>query len=261
MNTSNKIGVSYNCFSATELLPYSIAQIRKHVNHIVCIIQKESYQNIPFYEDNKQVINDLFTNGLIDDIIYYDNTNQTPKQNECNKRNLGKNALKKAGCTHFLTMDEDELYKSEQFERATKQIIKSGFDSSACQMQTYYKSPRFRVVPPESYFVPFLYKLDDRVFKLGQNYPVLADPSRKLQTTKHYSFNRLELEMFHYSYIRKDIRRKLFNSASAQNYGKRLTEIANYFDLWTYPNKAYLGGSKKRLMNVEEVPNHFEINI
>jgi hypothetical protein len=158
-------------------------------------------------------------------------------------------------------MDEDELYKADEFREATRLIIDKGFDSSACQMQTYYKEPIYKVDPPETYYAPFLYRLDSRVFKLGQNYPVLADPSRKLITKNHYNFDRKQIEMHHFSYVRKDIRRKLFNSASARNYGTRLNDIAIHFENWKYPQKAYLGGSKKRLLDVAECPNHFEISL
>ena len=146
--------------------------------------------------------------------------------------------LKENGCTHFLTMDEDELYHGNEFKAAVDYVINNGFDSSACQMQTYYKLSNCRVTPPETYYVPFLYRLDNRHFNIGQKYPVLADPSRKLATSNHHNFTRDKLEMHHYSYVRKDIRRKLFNSASAGNYGKRLEDIAVHWEQWEYPPRS-----------------------
>ena len=257
-----KIGVAFNCFSATELLPYAIEQIKDFVDVIVCITQERSYQNNNLSGINKNILWGLKNKGVIDHLeFFYPNPHNTAKQNEVSKRNLGKNFLKSYGCTHFLTMDEDEFYQPLAFKEAIDFVITHNFDSSACQMQTYYKSPEYKVTPPETYWVPFLYKLDKRRFTLNStNYPVLADPSRRLvPVSKHFNFSRGDLQMHHMSYVRKDIRTKLFNSASAKNYGSRLEEIAKHWEQWKPGNKAYLGGSQKRLLEVEKCENIFGI--
>lgn len=248
-----KIGVSYNIFSGLELLEGSIERIKDHVDHINVV-----YQVVSNTGTIKTEIHDfvryLYHKGLIDSAnLFHAYDGATPKQNETRKRNIGLEVCRDKGCTHFLSMDTDEYYDPDQFKQAIDLVIQGGYSSSACKMQTYYKSIEYRLSPPEEYYVPFLYKIDDRSFINGQQWPVKADPSRKMRPDKMKIFSRNELEMHHLSYVRTDIREKLYNASSSVNFKDRLEEIADYYDNWTYPMPAYLGGSKKRMMSVEKI--------
>lgn len=253
-----KLLASYNVFSGLELLEPSILSIRDCVDHVNLVIQNTSNlgnkSDEPFKEAQR-----LRLKGLVNSIIIYvPDTSAAPKANETRKRNLGLDYARKQGYDYFITLDTDELYESDQFNESFEKIIKGNYDSSACKMQTYYKTPEYRLKPPEEYYVPFISKVDERSFINGIIWPIHADPSRKMKTKKLKVFQRDELEMHHYSYVRKDIRNKLYNASSSVNFKFRLEEIAIHHDNWEYPQKAYLGGSKKRLMTVEKVEDKFK---
>jgi hypothetical protein len=240
-----KLGVSYNIFSGLELLEGSIKCIRPYAKHInVC------YQVISNTGIRKPEIHDfvlwLHKKGLIDSNSFFFPMLTSPKQNETFKRNMGLQVCRMSGCTHFMSMDSDEYYKGDQLEYVIKDIEKHGYRSTACQMQTYYKSTKYKLDPPESYYVPLIYKIDGRKFDQGAYTGVKVDPSRKMKG-KMKKYSRKEIEMHHLSYVRDDIRDKLRSASASVNFRDRIEEIADYYDNWEWPMPAYLGGSKKRL--------------
>ena len=253
-----KLGVSYNAFSGLELLEASIRSIRDVVDHVNVCYQIVSNTGIA----NNDILDYLLSlpDGLINSLTQaYPKKGLTPKQNETDKRNLGLMVCKSAGCTHFMSMDVDEFYKADQLKLAKKIIERHDFDTTVCKMQTYYKSASYKLDPPEEYFVPLIYKIDNRKFVNGMSWPVHADPSRKMQSNKFFIFKRDQIEMHHMSYVRNNIREKLYNASSSVNYKDRIEEIAEYYDNWKYPQMAYLGGSKKRLVNVVKCDTVFGV--
>lgn len=258
----NKLGIAFNCFSATELLPYAVKQLREVADHITCIYQEKSYQGKSIPMVNKSIMFSLYLDGLVDSIHEVDvGFIHKPKNAEAFKRNQGKNYLLKEGCTHFCTMDEDELYHTDQFAGAYKDFILSGADASACQMQTYYKHPTLALKEPEEYYVPLFYKMDDRQFKVPTRFPVVADPSRKLETKNFLQFEREQIEMHHYSFVRKDITTKFDHSPSVKNYSTRLPEIIERWENYKEGDLALWAGSERKEHELKTVPNHFNIQL
>lgn len=257
-----KLGVAYNLFDGYELLPYSVNSIRAHTDYICVVYQTLSNYGNSIDDGLVGTLLELKLQGLIDEFVPYNpNVSKKASVNEVAKRNIGKAMCKKVGCTHFMTMDTDELYISWQFKKAKDLIFWEDCNASACQMITYYKSGNYVLDPPESYFVPFIYRLDNREFAEYTSWPVLADPTRKLKSDKVYIFKREQIQMHHFSYVRKNIRTKLYNSSAYVNYEQRAENIAKYFDRWEYPEKALLGGSKEKFFDVKEVPNIFNLSI
>jgi hypothetical protein len=173
------------------------------------------------------------------------------------KRNLGLAKCKAAGCTHHMSMDCDEMYKTEQLALAKYEI--DLYDSSACQMQTYYKLPTMSVNPPESYYVPLIYKIDDRIHALSNRWPITVDPTRRLDPRKLRIFKREEIEMHHYSYVRHDLMSKLVNSSASVNFQNRIGEIYTHWKNWQLGQQALFAGREKRLYDLKEVPDLFNI--
>ena len=115
------LGVSYNVFDGEEHLENSILCIRENVDFI-CVV----YQTISNYgqhrEDLEPFLVDLKQRGLIDYLYHY-----TPKKiegkakgeiNEIIKRNIGRDICVKVGnCSHHITMDCDEMFIPEEFEK------------------------------------------------------------------------------------------------------------------------------------------------
>jgi len=240
-----KLGVSYNIFSGLELLEGSIKCIRPYAKHINVCYQAISNTGISKPEIHEFVMW-LHKKNLIDSNAFFTPIFNHPKDNETYKRNIGLNVCRLSGCTHFMSMDSDEYYKGDQLEYVINDIEKNGHISSACQMQTYYKSTKYALDPPEDYYVPLIYKIDGRSFDQAAQTDVKVDPSRKMKG-KMKKYNRSEIEMHHLSYVRDDIRDKLRNASASVNFMDRVEYISKYYDEWKWPMPAYLGGKQKRI--------------
>ncbi len=100
-------------------------------------------------------------------------------------------------------------------------------------MKTYFKKPTFEVIPPNNYYVSLIFKIKtDSNYILGYPSPVLVDPTRRMNCDdKPLILYRSEIEMFHMSYVRKDIKSKLINSSSKdafQNVNEFIKMFENY---------------------------------
>lgn len=254
-----RLGVAYNAFDSLELLGPSIDHIRQLASYI-CVV----YQTKSNFGEQAPIENVEYLEGIkdkVDHIEYYNPSGLGGHANEVAKRNIGLDYCRRAECTHFMSMDCDEFYKTEELERAMSVIESGHFESSGCQMQTYYKTGEYALDPPESYYVPLIYKVDQRLFSLSNKWPVVVDPTRRLNAGSIRIFRREEIEMHHLSYVRKDMRLKLRNSSAGVNFKSRVEEISSYYDSWQPGMKALLAGREERWYDVRTVDDVFKINL
>jgi hypothetical protein len=254
-----KLGVSYNVFDGEELLENSIKSIRDNVDYVSVVYQTESNFGNPCDGGLVLLLEKLESEGLIDELFMYKPTiNRGGHYNELRKRNLGLYISEGAGCTHHMAMDSDEFYTDEQFKFMKDTIDEGKYDSSACQMITYYKDSKYRLEPKEEYYVSLLFKIRPGVeFVMGCSFPVLVDPTRRMDGgTSCKIFSREEMEMHHMSYVRKDIRKKLQNSSASPNF-KNIDKIVGYFKEWVYPAKGLMGGAPDKLYDIVETEKLF----
>ena len=255
-----KLGVSYNLFDGFELLEGSIKQIRQHVDYVSVVYQTISNFGNPCDPELIPLLERLKSEGLIDELFEYSpKINKGGHFNEIQKRNIGLALSQGAGCTHHMSMDSDEYYLPSEFESLKKTIIDGDYDSSYCQMQTYYKSWEYALDPPETYYVSLIFKIkSDSNFVLMAPSPVLVDPTRRMSPTeKHIVFERKDIQMHHGSYIRDNIRVKLTNSSASVNFTKDIDKIVNHYNDWVYPNQVLWGGLPSTLHNVKKINNLF----
>jgi len=255
-----KLGVSYNVFDGEELLEGSIKQIREHTDYISIVYQEVSNFGNQCNPRLLDILNDLVLNNLVDELVKYEpEVNRGGHFNEITKRNIGLELSRKNGCTHHMSMDSDEYYISDEFERVKNVIELNNYDSSYCQMRTYYKSWEYALDPPEDYYVPLIYKIKDvSKFVMMAPSPVLVDPTRRIS---HISvpvvFRRDEIEMHHGSYIRDDLRTKLVNSSASVNFRGNIDNLVNHYNNWEYPNDVLWGGLPSKYLKVKKVDNLF----
>jgi len=266
-----KLGVSYNVFDGEELLEGSIKQIRGQVDYVSVVYQTVSNFGNPCSENLVPLLNRLKSEGLINELFEY-----KPKLsetfntlglkviegkghfNEITKRNIGLSLSVGAKCTHHMSMDTDEYYLPEQFDFIKRKMIEGNYDSSYCQMRTYYKSWEYQLDPPEEYYVSLIYKLTNHsLFEMGKYSPVLVDPTRRMESGNSLILKREEIEMHHGSYIRDNIRTKLENSSASTNFKNDIEKITNHYNNWVYPDKVLWGGLPSTLHNVKKVKNLF----
>lgn len=272
-----KLGVSYNLFDGEELLESSVKSIRQQVDYINVVYQKVSNFGEPATPNIELLLQTLKDKGLIDEIYLYTPKFSDAHKNEKTKRDIGLKLARKAGCTHFMSMDVDEYYKANELAEAKKFILKNKIKASACCIIEYLKSPTYQMVNGYTFcmnkdfytfYVPFIMKIRGM---FGQkhgdgDFPCLVDPTRKLNgNKKFYLFPAHDIAMHHMSSIRRDLARKynssnLMNSNSdVQKYVRSVQQQILDFDF--EKNKKYL--SDYSIFNqslVREVDNVFDIH-
>ena len=218
-----KLIAIWSIWDSDELLPYSVNQIKSEVDIRIAVIQTTSNRG--------EVYEPKFEHSLFDYILTFEpNKRRTPMQNETDKRNMGIEFAKSLGGTHYILLDCDELYHTKEFARL-KALIYGGARYSACRMYTYYGSPTQRIDPIERYYVPFINELTQHTHVgNNRNYPITCDPTRKdmrLRNAKDILLFNNPI-MHHFSWVRKDIKRKLRNSSS-EKYSKNYAHYAKEF--------------------------------
>lgn len=255
-----KLGCSWNLFDGEELLEGSIKQIRNQVDYISVVYQKISNFGNPCNSELVPLLEKLKSDGLIDELFEYSpKVNKGGHFNEMQKRNIGLALSQGANCTHHMSMDSDEYYLSSEFESLKKIIIEGDYDSSYCQMQSYYKSFDYVLDPPETYYVSLIFKIkNDSNFILMAPSPVLVDPTRRMApNNKPIVLDREKIQMHHMSFVRNDISVKLKNSSANVSFMDKISTITNYYNNWTYPNKVMWASGE--LLNVKKVENLFNV--
>lgn len=251
-----KLGVSYNAFDdSIELLEDSIKYIRDTVDFVSVVYQKISNYGAKGSEDTIHLLKDLQERKLIDQCYLFEPDLNLGKINEVNKRNYGLHVCKEEKCTHFMTMDCDEYYIPEQFKRAFELFIEGDYDSSACQMQTYWKEKwRYKFAKPESYYVSLFFKVSDHLrFIYGlSGFGPLVDPSRRSKPGRLKKYTRDEIEMHHMSYVRDDIRSKFMNSSAQGNWKTQIDRLVDHYDNWKFPEDILTAGNPLGVHKVVE---------
>jgi len=256
-----KLGACYNLFDAEELLEGSILSIKKQVDYVCVVYQKVSNWGNRCSPRLESFLQDLVERKLVDEIIFYEPqvypiekkteylSKKVSKQelgggpesvsdvfyNELAKREIGRLKCKEAGCTHFMSMDTDEFYIDEELKYAKEQILLHDYDATACKMRIYFKEPIYEFFPyDEMNSVPLIYKIKENgSFRLASPYPILLDPTRRVEDPqKFHLFKRNEIEMHHYSFVRKSMRRKLDNVSNKFNY-QDIEKFLTQFESWT----------------------------
>lgn len=253
-----KLGVSYNVFDGEELLESSIKSIRDNVDYISVVYQTISNFGNECDDGLINLLEDLKSRGLVDELFKYKPlVSKGGHFNEMTKRNLGLSLSEGQKCTHHMAMDTDEFYTDEQFKYLKKVMIEDGYDSGACQMVTYYKEPIYRLEPHEDYYVSLIFKIQrGKSFIMGTPFPVLVDPTRRMNPGKCKIFTREEIEMHHMSYVRKNIKTKLTNSSASPNF-KNINKIADYFNNWEYPQQGLMYKPNEEYVNLKKIDNLF----
>lgn len=248
-----KLVAIYNVWDGVELLRGSIDCIKNHVDVIIIVWQKKSNvgeEYNPFDEIDISGLNCAFTVEFIPDL------SKRASENERDKRNLGLEFAKGIGCTHFLCIDCDEYY--ENFGWMKQQFIQSGASGSVCPIFTYFKRPEWRCDELDGYHVPFIHKLTPQT-RMGENpsYPFYVDPTRNVNCNGLVI--KMDYPMHHFSWVRKDINRKIRNSSASRNI-MRGTLIEDWDNpmLNLHPAGYYIRDWERKIVVVE---NTFGIKI
>jgi hypothetical protein len=270
-----KLGVSYSIFEGTELLEYSIKQIREYVDFIVLNYQSFSWYGLPIQKEDLNNIIRLKNNKLVDElncftIQTYAKNSQEARLLEKQKRNIGRNICYESGCNYFLDIDVDEFYKKEEFLSAKNNIRTNGFNYSVVHYVNYYKLPTYQAINKTNLQVPFICKLDPQK-QIGEGHGkfvinskfVAEDLTRGYDTqndldAKGIIFEKEKILMHHMTGVRSniDLKFKTTSGTKINNEQKVINDIKNI-------NNSNLKLDSRPLYRTEEdikiVPNYFDI--
>lgn len=244
----------YSIFDGLEVLEGSIRQTYSECFKVILHYQTTSN----FGEVDEDVENFIRMLALkykkINLYRFEPNLNAGGGINEKNKRMLSIEYARKLGASHFIFVDCDEYYLTNQFIKARNLILENNYDSSACRLFTYYKHPIYQLTPIENYYVPFIHSIN---LNLSEEYSVYADPTRISKGKNFYEFKQDELMMYHFSWVRKDLGKKLRNSSANVNWRLKIPDMLEQFYNFRLGDEiiAYPGHS------ISQVDNIFNIHI
>lgn len=255
-----KLGVTYNVFDGIELLESSILSIIDNVDYINIVYQTTS--NFGEYLDNLPILNDLVDKKLVNHLIFYEpNLGISAQENEVRKRNIGLEHLKENGCTHFMNLDVDEFYKKNKLEWAKKEIDRYKYNATIVRMYRYYKYPTVQINNFLNGYVdyaPLIYSINNKLGSFGWRY--FVDATRQGSGGNVHVFGENEIMMHHMAYIRTNMRMKMNNKYTRQNFVGQLEEMIKNFENYQLGDDVIINfQGRNHVMTVNVVDNIFNI--
>lgn len=254
-----KLTACYTVFNGLELLEKSIDQIYNLVDEVIICYQTVSNKGNKCDKVEAFVYHHFASMEKVTIIDFTPDLKKNTKQNESVKHQLMIEEAKKNGSTHFFLSATDHYYHASEFIAAKKIVERDDYDVTFTKMFTYYKFPTWQLIPIEDYCMPFIMKLYANTEIVNRTYPIVVDPSVKVNTCEKWMLFASDLIMMHhYSMIRTDIKSKFLNAAASIRWGKNAVDVfvAEYenYNLNSNPGIQYFQGRK-----VKEVPNYFEL--
>ena len=173
-----KLVAIYNVWDDYDWLEISTKKLESLVDGFIIVASERSnwgeISPIPEYWRDKVIVREPFFNH--------------PLNCETDKRNFGLSLAKKAGYTHFLSLDADEVYEAEPFLKAKERFhVEPDLQGLVCATQVYFKSPRL-TIGLDITLVPFIHKLTSTIkHEFNRKFPyawnngqIKIDPSRSL---------------------------------------------------------------------------------
>ncbi len=254
-----KLSAIYNVWDGVELLKGSIDCLKNDVDLIVIV-----YQTVSNYGEEMDPTEEIYQalEGIPTDKIRLElykpeclDRIAGGSEHERMKRNIGLGIAKSNNCTHFLHLDCDEYYVD--FKQLKEDYLLSDHQGSVCRILTYFKKPTLRLLNYDNYFVPFIHKLNPGTsVGINNKHPFYVDPTRRVNCNDVILLGHRGEAMHHFSYVRKDIERKIRNSSARKN-------IFNNNVLEEYNSTLVAAGYFVKLyqQHLIEVPNIFNIKI
>lgn len=229
-----KTGIGIICYEGTEHLRTIIEEIRDEVDEVVLLWSDRSYTGQEADDIDKEEVNQILRNGLVDDIVSFPSISYLPpREQETIRRNQGLSYFQSKGIDYALIMDSDEFYRKSEFHHA-KELVRQWLpQASYCYYRNYYKFKDCELLDdcfPTPRVVPFLCSTSQR-FLFDIPFPNPSDPTRRMRTDCNFMFPKEVLTMQHWSWIRNDIRKKIMNWSSSDMFPKKeIEEMIAYYE-------------------------------
>jgi hypothetical protein len=233
---------SINLFDGAELLPALLEVLRSELDHISVVYQLHSNYGNRADPEHTAALTELARRGWVDDVLYYhpEHARGPAVRHETRKRTLGLHLARRAGATHFITLDVDEFYRAAELRQAKHEVELNGFDVTACRVQNYHCRPTYRCVGLDRYVgldlhVPLIHEIGEhRAFDPSVEYFCCVDQTRRMRYAKPYRFPAEVIVMHHMTTVRRSwqsLVEKFTNSSSPSPFITP-TELANL--VWAF---------------------------
>lgn len=209
-----KLAAIYNVWHDWDWLRLSVDNIDPLVDGVIIIASEKSN-----FGEHSSIPNDFHGK-----ILLYTPVDGVPALlSETEKRNRGIVFARNAGYTHFLSIDCDEFYNRDEFNREKQRFIDNpDLAGLVCASRVYFKSPSL-TIGLDTTRVPFIHKITDTLkHEFNRSYPfawegkqIRIDPTRSLNINSGVEWSPIVME--HYSWVRKDIDVKIRNSSARSN--------------------------------------------
>ena len=251
-----KLAIAYTVFNGLELLEQSIDQVRDHVDYVIVCYQQTSNTG-----QRSEIVRKLVENipGVFP-VEYHPNLLLNAKANERRKHQLMLDTARMLNCSHFIMAACDHFYRPEEFEAAKEYCSANDFDVTFTAMFTYYKYPTWQLTPIEEYYMPFIMRIHaDTAITATTKYPVLVDPSVRVNTCKRWDVLPQDMIMLHhYSVLRLNVRDKYVNAASQFKPDAIEAYVREFetYDIEKNPGVKYFQGRQ-----IKVVPDYFGLSL
>ncbi len=232
-----RLGISYTVFDGVELLESAIKQIRHHVDFIHVAYQEKSWFGHPMNPGDIEELKRLVKLKFIDSLEEFRGFKPIKpegrgiiqsKQYETQKRQMGLDACLRKACTHFISMDVDEFYKTEEFKAAKDLIIRENISLSSCRFINYVKDPTY-TRGYDGATVPFICKISYGS-RMNKRFFTRCDPTRGVTKTvpgKNLQLPPNLVTMHHMETVRKDLHKKYAATTRAIFKRGRTNQLVN----------------------------------
>jgi hypothetical protein len=207
---------SYNYFNGDEHLIASLRTHRAGLEHISIVWQEISNAGEPIAPQARDALSEAVDTGLVDEAIRYEpDFRVSRKANETRKRAIGLATARRAGATHFLSLDADEFYRPGELANARQQIALNGWRSTSVETFLHVVRPIWRAADVTR--CCFITEIGNDTEIGVQHFPTPhVDPSRRMtaEPSTHHHFPKDMVSMYHMNLVRRDLAQKLRNSST-----------------------------------------------
>jgi len=252
------------------ILRWSVNNISRHCEKIIIVWSHKSN----FGEASDRPDLDYNEENKITFINFEPDLKNSPRDNETLKRNIGLNWAKKTDCTHFLMMDADEFYTNEDILKAKEEIGNN--EGLVCRSKVYFKKPTL-TIGFDTTLVTFIHKLTPEIqFGMNHNYPfawslldgipfthtkkIRIDPTRQILNINPHNIKWSEAIMHHYSWVRRDVKKKIRNSTARPNI-ERSTILQDYMQADEGYFCQFYGKTLEACSNIFNLPETIDLNV
>ncbi|WP_160170285.1 hypothetical protein [Sulfitobacter noctilucicola] len=219
-------------------------------------MQDVSNAGEPISNFARQAVDSAICEGLVDEVVHYQPSfDVSRKDNETKKRQIGLNVARLAGATHFVSLDADEFYRTDEALGARKQIAAHGWKSTSVNSFLHVRRPVWRTL--DTTCCCFITEIqEDTVMGYKPFAHPNVDPSRGMTCSPafHHHFDIQTVAMYHMNLIRRDFDQKLRNSSTMDQ--GFLAKVAKAVSAWDPGQK--LEFPNKGALSFELVENEFE---